>query len=75
MIVAGGALAGLYAASMAVAGEGLTLGPGYHTVAWAIDPKHSLDLIVAMFFLRALATTATVGAKFATLIRGVVATM
>ena len=58
--VAGATLVGLYAVSKAIAHEGLTLGPGYRTVSWAIDPKHGLGLIVAMFFLRALATTATV---------------
>ena len=61
VVVAGAALAGLYAASTALSGEALTLGPGYRTVAWALDPKHGLGLIVGMFFLRALATTATVG--------------
>ena len=60
VVVAGAALAGLYAASTALSGEGLTLGPGYRTVAWALDPKHGLGLIVGMFFLRALATTFTV---------------
>ena len=59
--VAGAVLVGLYVASKALADEGLTIGPGYRTVAWALDPKHGLGLIVAMFFLRALATTATVG--------------
>jgi CIC family chloride channel protein len=58
--VAGGTLAGLYVISKAIANEGLTLGAGYRTIAWALDPKHGLGLIVAMFFLRALATTATV---------------
>ena len=58
--VSGAALAGLYVASKAIADEGLTLGPGYRTVAWALDPRHGLGLVVAIFFLRALATTATV---------------
>ena len=58
--VAGVALVGLYAASKAIANEGLTLGPGYRTVAWALDPRHGLGLVVGIFFLRALATTATV---------------
>lgn len=58
--VAGATLAGLYVASKAIADEGLTLGPGYRTVAWALDPRHGLGLVVAIFFLRALATTATV---------------
>jgi chloride channel protein, CIC family len=57
---AGATLAGLYLVSKAIADEGLTLGPGYRTVAWALDPRHGLGLVVAMFFLRALATTATV---------------
>ncbi|MBV8560289.1 MAG: chloride channel protein, partial [Acidimicrobiia bacterium] len=60
IVGAGAVLAGLYAASTALSGEGLTLGPGYRTVAWALDPRHGLGLIVGMFFLRALATTATV---------------
>jgi len=59
--VAGATLAGLYIASKAIANEGLTLGPGYRTVAWALDPRHGLGLVVAIFFLRALATIATVG--------------
>src|SRR4051794_2389732 len=58
--VAGGALAGLYVASKAIANEGLTLGAGYRTVAWALAPRHALGPVVAIFFLRALATTATV---------------
>jgi CBS domain-containing protein len=58
--VAGGTLAGLYVASKAIAHEGLTLGAGYRTVAWALDPHHALAPVVAVFFLRALATTATV---------------
>ena len=58
--VAGGALVGLYVASKAIANEGLTLGAGYRTVAWALDPRHALAPVVAVFFLRALATTATV---------------
>src|SRR5947209_9312691 len=60
IVVAGVALAGLYAASQAVANEGLTLGPGYRTVDWALDPRHGLDLVVGVFFLRAAATTVTV---------------
>jgi CBS domain-containing protein len=50
----------LYVASKAIANEGLTLGAGYRTVAWALDPRHALAPVVAVFFLRALATTATV---------------
>jgi CIC family chloride channel protein len=60
VIGAGAVLAGLYAASQALTGEGLTLGPGYRTVQWAIDPKHGLDLVVGLFFLRAAATAVTV---------------
>jgi CIC family chloride channel protein len=59
-VIAGAVLAGLYFASEALSGEGLTLGPGYRTVQWAIDPDHGLVLIVGMFFLRAAATTATI---------------
>ena len=58
--VAGGAvLAGLAVASNATFGSPLTVGPGYRTVTYALDPKHGIGLILALLLLRALATTAT----------------
>ena len=60
VLLAGAAIAGLYVACKAWVGEGLTLGPGYRTVAWALDPRHGLGLVVGVFFLRAAATALTV---------------
>src|SRR5438067_2256806 len=60
VLLAGAAIAGLYVACKAWVGEGLTLGPGYRTVAWALDPRHGLGLVVGVFFLRAAATAMTV---------------
>ena len=42
-------------------GEDLTLGPGYDTIAWALDPDHGAWLVFLVFVLRCAATTATVG--------------
>lgn len=40
--------------------EPLTLGPGYHAVQWAIDPTHSLELVVLLLVLRAAAVNAAI---------------
>ena len=39
----------------------LGLGPGYHALAWALDPDHSLLAIVALGTLRVAGTVAVVG--------------
>lgn len=57
---AGLVLAALFATSQLLAGEGLTLGPGYDAVRWALDPRQSVWLVVAILLLRAAATVATV---------------
>jgi CIC family chloride channel protein len=38
----------------------LALGPGYHALAWALDPRHALLAIVALGTLRVVGTAATV---------------
>ena len=60
VVLAGGALAGLFVASRAIFDEGLTLGAGYRTVEWATDPSHSILLVVTLLVMRAAATTVTV---------------
>src|SRR5205823_4999558 len=37
----------------------LTVGPGFRTVTYALDPRHGIGLILALLALRAAATTAT----------------
>ena len=59
--VAGVVLAGLLLAARALADEPLTVGPGYDTIRWAIDPEHSVGIVLAVLALRCVATVATVG--------------
>ncbi len=58
---AGCSLAALFGLSHLLFGAGLTLGPGYRTVAWATDPTHSIGLVLGLLVLRAAATVVTVG--------------
>jgi CIC family chloride channel protein len=58
--VAGAVLAGLAAGAFALAGDGLTLGAGYDTLQWALDPRRSVSLVIAILVLRAMATVVTV---------------
>ena len=58
---AGVGLAGLAALSFRLFGQGLTLGPGYDNLAWALDPHRALGLVVALLLMRAAATVLTVG--------------
>jgi chloride channel protein, CIC family len=60
-LVAGAALAGIFVVGRIATGEDLTLGPGYDTIAWALDPHHGAWLVFLVFVLRCAATTATVG--------------
>jgi CIC family chloride channel protein len=57
---AGGAIAILFATGRSLTGESLVLTPGYGVVTWALDPKRSVAILLAMLLLRCLATTATV---------------
>jgi CIC family chloride channel protein len=41
-------------------GRPLALGPGYSAIAWATDPRHGLGLIVALFVIRGLGSTAVI---------------
>ena len=58
---AGGLLAVLFVAARLVTGESLTLGPGYDTIAWTLDPSHATWLVLLVLVLRSAATVATVG--------------
>src|SRR5437763_57526 len=57
---AGVGLAGLAAASSALFGSALTLGPGYDNLEWAFNPHRAVILVVALLLLRAAATVLTV---------------
>ncbi len=51
-----------FVASRVLTGESLTLGSGYRAIGWALEPHHAVAVIVAVFLLRAGATTAAVAA-------------
>ncbi|MEN3315111.1 MAG: chloride channel protein family [Acidimicrobiaceae bacterium] len=57
---AGVILAGLFGLSYALVGRGLTLGPGYDAIRWALDGRRAESLVVGMLVLRAVATLTTV---------------
>jgi len=60
-LLAGAALATIFGASRLATGQDLTLGPGYNTIAWAVEENHSLWLVALILVLRCTATAATVG--------------
>ena len=53
-VVAGGALAGIYAIGRGLTGEPLALTSGNHVIDWAIEPDHAIGLLLAVFVLRAV---------------------
>ncbi len=59
-IAAGVAIGALFAIGEAVAGDSLVLGSGYQVLEWVADPTRSVWVILALFVLRGLATSATV---------------
>ncbi len=60
-VVAGVLLAGLFVAARALTGESLTVGPGYSTIRWAIEPGHAVWLLLVVLGLRCVATVVMVG--------------
>lgn len=61
--VAGVLLAGLAVASDAIFDAPFTLGSGYDTVAWSLDPTRAIGLVLLLFVLRAAATAVTLGGR------------
>src|SRR5438270_2111111 len=57
---AGVGLGGLAAASYALFGSALTLGPGYDNLEWAFNPHRAVILVVALLLMRAPAVVLTV---------------
>jgi len=60
VVGAGSAIAAMFAIGRLLTGESLVLTPGYGVVTWALDPKRSVALLLAILVLRCLATSATV---------------
>ena len=61
--VAGAVLAALAVVSDVVFDEPLTLGAGYATVNWSLDPTRAIGLVLLLFALRALASAVTLGGR------------
>jgi CIC family chloride channel protein len=59
-LVAGAGLTALAAISFWAFGDGLTLGAGYDTLRWALDPHRAEWLVLLLFAMRAVATLLTV---------------
>ena len=62
-LVAGAVLAALAWASDVIFDEPFTLGAGYDTVNWALDPSRATGLVLLLFAMRAVATAVTVGGR------------
>ncbi len=62
LVVAGAglSLAALFVICRLATGESLTVGPGYQTIDWALDPNRTTWLVLAVLLLRCAATLATV---------------
>lgn len=59
--VASALLVAVFVAGRVLTGESLMIGSGYEAITWSLEPNHGAGLILAVFALRALATTTAVG--------------
>lgn len=55
------ALIGVFVAGRGLTGRSIMIGSGYGTIAWALEPRHAAATVLAVFALRAAATTIAVG--------------
>ena len=60
IVGAGLAMAAIYATAQVLTGEPITIGVGYHTVAWSLAANRALWLLALILVLRCLGTAATV---------------
>ena len=61
-VVIAALIAAVFVAGRFLTGESLTVGSGYETIDWALQPDHGIALILGVFVLRAAATSLAVGA-------------
>ncbi|MFV0317862.1 MAG: chloride channel protein [Microthrixaceae bacterium] len=61
VVVAGVLIIGAFAVVRPLTGESLTLESGLGVVRWALDPTLAVWLLIAVFGLRIIATTASIG--------------
>jgi CBS domain-containing protein len=55
-------LIAVFVAGRGLTGRSLMLGSGYSSIEWALEPSHAVATVLAVFLLRAAATTLAVGA-------------
>jgi CIC family chloride channel protein len=60
VVAAGASLALVLWVGDLLAHEPVTIGVGYHTIAWALEPRRAIWLLLAVLVLRCLATAVTV---------------
>jgi len=60
--IAAVALVALFAAGRGITGRSLMIGSGYQAIEWSLEPGHAAGVILAVFALRALATSVAVWA-------------
>ncbi len=60
-VVAGGALAGIYALGRGMTGESLALTSGNSVIDWAVKPDHAIWVLLGVFALRALGPAVSIG--------------
>jgi CIC family chloride channel protein len=60
LVAAGVLLAAITVVGNAIADDPVTIGVGYHTIAWALRPDRAVWVLLAVLLLRMLATAVTV---------------
>ena len=60
--LAGVGLVGVFVAGRGLTGRSIMIGSGYGSIEWALEPGHAAATVLAVFVLRATATTLAVGA-------------
>lgn len=60
VVIAGAVMAAITLIGNAVADEPVTIGVGYHTITWALQPDRVVWVLLVVLVLRAFATAATV---------------
>jgi CIC family chloride channel protein len=60
-LAAGASLAGLYGLGRAFTGEDIAITSGFPVVDWALEPDHSIALLIAVLLIRTFGTSVAVG--------------
>ena len=60
-LAAGASLAGLYGLGRALTGEDIAITSGFPVVDWALEPNHSIALLIAVLLIRTFGTSIAVG--------------